>query len=86
MNISVHLEARKSAQITNAAKKSPRAKTLKLADKTSNLRAIAQSPADGWSVARRLNYVAWAREVAAGLRGVNPSQPGPSRARLEKTI
>ena len=65
-------DVRKAAQITNAAKKSPRAKTLKLADKTSNLRAIAQSPADGWSVARRLNYVAWAREVAAGLRGVNP--------------
>ena len=27
----------------------------------------------GRSVARRLNYVAWAREVAAGLRGVKPS-------------
>jgi (p)ppGpp synthase/HD superfamily hydrolase len=65
-------EDRKAAQVTNAAKKSPRAKVLKLADKTSNLRAISQSPADGWTVARRLNYVAWARDVAAGLRGANP--------------
>jgi GTP diphosphokinase / guanosine-3',5'-bis(diphosphate) 3'-diphosphatase len=65
-------EDRKAAQVRNAPKKSPRAKVLKLADKTSNLRAITQSPANGWSVARRLHYVAWAREVAAGLRGVNP--------------
>jgi hypothetical protein len=44
---------------------------LKLADKTSNLRAIALSAPADWSVKRRMEYVRWAREVAHGLRGVN---------------
>jgi len=51
---------------------SPRAKLLKLADKTSNLRAIAASPPPGWSVKRRLDYVEWARRVSNGLTGVSP--------------
>jgi GTP diphosphokinase / guanosine-3',5'-bis(diphosphate) 3'-diphosphatase len=63
---------RKSAQIATAAMKSPRAKVLKLADKTSNLRAIAESPPKDWSVKRRMEYVQWARRVVEGLRGVNP--------------
>jgi (p)ppGpp synthase/HD superfamily hydrolase len=63
---------RKEAQIRNAAKKSDRAKCIKLADKTSNLRAIANSPSPTWSVQRRLEYIAWARNVAVGLRGVSP--------------
>jgi guanosine-3',5'-bis(diphosphate) 3'-pyrophosphohydrolase len=48
-----------------------RAKILKLADKTSNLRAVATSPASEWSVRRKMDYVSWARAVAKGLRGVN---------------
>jgi guanosine-3',5'-bis(diphosphate) 3'-pyrophosphohydrolase len=44
---------------------------LKLADKTSNLRAIASSAPTDWSVKRRMDYVRWAREVAGGLRGVS---------------
>src|SRR4051812_39294364 len=51
--------------------KSDRAKVLKLADKTSNVRAITASPSPDWSVKRRLEYVAWARDVVAGLRGTN---------------
>jgi hypothetical protein len=39
-------EHRKEMQVETAHKKSPRAKVLKLADKTSNLRALATSPAD----------------------------------------
>ena len=62
---------RKLRQIETAATKSPRAKILKLADKTSNLRAIAASPPPDWSVKRRIEYVLWARDVAKGLRGVN---------------
>jgi (p)ppGpp synthase/HD superfamily hydrolase len=62
---------RKLKQIETAATKSPRAKILKLADKTSNLRAIAASPPSDWSVKRRIEYVRWARNVAKGLRGVN---------------
>jgi GTP diphosphokinase / guanosine-3',5'-bis(diphosphate) 3'-diphosphatase len=64
--------ARKRKQVETAPGESARAKVLKLADKTSNLRAIAVSPPYDWSVKRRIEYVKWAREVADGLRGVNP--------------
>jgi guanosine-3',5'-bis(diphosphate) 3'-pyrophosphohydrolase len=62
---------RKRKQIETASKKSSRAKVLKLADKTSNLRAITASPPPDWSVKRRVEYVTWARDVVAGLRDVN---------------
>ncbi len=62
---------RKEEQIKNAPKKTPRAKCIKLADKASNLKAIAYSPSPKWSVQRRLEYVRWSRQVAAGLRGAN---------------
>jgi (p)ppGpp synthase/HD superfamily hydrolase len=65
-------EVRKANQIETAAGKSAKAKLLKLADKTSNLRAIAASPPADWSVKRRMEYVDWALAVAAGLRGVSP--------------
>jgi hypothetical protein len=64
-------EHRKDMQAETAHKKSPRAKVLKLADKTSNLRALATSPAPDWSVRRKLEYISWARKVAAGLRGTS---------------
>src|SRR5262249_3833400 len=63
---------RKLKQIETAPTKSTRAKLLKLADKTSNLRAVASSPPSNWSVKRRSEYVDFARKVAAGLRGINP--------------
>lgn len=66
-------EVRKALQVRQAAKKTDAAKMLKLADKISNLRAIAASPPAGWDHARRLEYVGWAGRVAAGLRGVNPA-------------
>jgi hypothetical protein len=47
------------------------ATALRLADKTSNLRAIAASPPPEWSVKRRLEYVDWARKVSEGLTGVS---------------
>ena len=50
-------QERKRLQIEHSHKKSQRAKILKLADKTSNLRAIAASPPPDWSVKRRLEYV-----------------------------
>ncbi len=62
---------RKQLQVDLAAKKAPRARLLKLADKTSNLRAMAASPPANWPVARRLEYVAWARAVVAGVRGTH---------------
>ena len=65
-------EERKRLQIVNTPNKAVRVKMLKLADKTSNLRAMAASPPANWSVARRREYIAWAQAVAAGARGVSP--------------
>jgi (p)ppGpp synthase/HD superfamily hydrolase len=62
---------RKKRQVESAHKKSKGAKILKLADKTSNLRALALSPAPDWSVRRKIEYIEWARNVVEGLRGVN---------------
>ena len=39
---------------------------IKLADKTSNLLAIAKSPPP-WPIDRKRTYVEWARAVVAGL-------------------
>lgn len=63
---------RRTLQIHHAPQRSDRAKILKLADKTSNLRALATSPPVGWSPQRLAEYIDWAEQVAAGLRGVNP--------------
>jgi (p)ppGpp synthase/HD superfamily hydrolase len=64
-------EERKKRQIEDAHKKLHRAKILKLADKTSNLRSIAASRPPKWPVKRRLEYVEWARKVVKGLTGVS---------------
>jgi guanosine-3',5'-bis(diphosphate) 3'-pyrophosphohydrolase len=63
--------ARKQAQIEHAAHASPGAKIIKLADKTSNLRAMAFSPPRGWPAERRQEYLEWSRRVVAGCRGAN---------------
>ena len=52
---------------------------IKIADKTSNLRAIAKSPPP-WPVERKLTYLAWARAVVAGL----PYKPPGLIAQFEK--
>jgi (p)ppGpp synthase/HD superfamily hydrolase len=64
-------QTRKQLQIDHAPGLPARAKMLKLADKTSNLRALGDSPPAGWTVERKREYVAWARAVVAGARGVN---------------
>ena len=66
-------DIRKGLQVSQAPKKSDGAKQLKLADKISNLVAIAESPPANWIHARRVEYVGWAGRVAAGLKGVNPA-------------
>jgi (p)ppGpp synthase/HD superfamily hydrolase len=63
---------RKRIQVETAHKKSDDAKRIKLADKTTNLRAITFSPPPDWSVKRRLEYIRWAKEVVSGLRGASP--------------
>jgi (p)ppGpp synthase/HD superfamily hydrolase len=63
---------RKRKQVESAPNKSREAKLIKLADKTSNLRAVAQSPASDWSLERRREYIDWAKSIVAGLRGTSP--------------
>lgn len=63
---------RKRLQIETAPHKSRRARLLKIADKTSNLRAMASSPPVGWDLARRQEYIDWAEAVVAGCRGLSP--------------
>jgi len=62
---------RKRLQVEHAPHKSREAKLIKLADKISNVRAIADSPAPDWTPQRRLEYVQWAKDVVAGLRGTS---------------
>ncbi len=68
---SLEKHQRKRKQVETAHRKSDDAKRIKLADKTSNLRAITFSPPPDWSVKRRLEYINWAKEVVSGLRGVS---------------
>ncbi|MDB5479528.1 MAG: metal dependent phosphohydrolase, partial [Caulobacteraceae bacterium] len=65
------LVERKRLQVENAANASRGAKVIKIADKTSNLRAMAESPPRNWSAARRTDYLDWSRKVVANCRGVN---------------
>ena len=61
-------EERRRRQVETAAQKSPRAKMLKLADKISNLRALAR---DGEDQEDARAYADWAETVAKELRGTN---------------
>jgi (p)ppGpp synthase/HD superfamily hydrolase len=62
---------RKRLQEENAPHKSARAKLVKIADKTSNLRSIAHSPPRDWDLKRQRDYFDWAARVVAGCRGTN---------------
>lgn len=62
---------RKRLQVVKAPYKSRRAKMLKIADKTANLRAILNSPPSDWSLQRKQEYFDWAKSVVDGCRGVN---------------
>ena len=64
-------EERKRRQVEAVPTKSSRAKTLKIADKTSNLRSILNSPPADWSQERKLGYLQFARAVVEGARGVS---------------
>jgi guanosine-3',5'-bis(diphosphate) 3'-pyrophosphohydrolase len=59
-------QERKTLQIARAPLKSPDAAIIALADKISNLLAIAKSPPP-WPIERKRAYVDWAKEVVSGL-------------------
>lgn len=58
---------RKRMQVINATHKSQSACLIKICDKTSNLRSIANSPPATWSYERRTEYIRWAYEVVSSL-------------------
>ena len=60
-------QRRKDLQIFKAPQKTPMAALVKLADKSSNVLAIAKSPPSGWSLQRRLEYIEWAKTVVRRL-------------------
>jgi guanosine-3',5'-bis(diphosphate) 3'-pyrophosphohydrolase len=62
---------RKQLQIEHAARISRRAKVIKLCDKIVNALDVIDSPPADWSVARRVEYLAWTVKVVAGCRGTN---------------
>lgn len=64
---------RKRSQIEHAPHLSRDAKLIKLADKVCNVRDVAESPPKGWPLERRREYLDWAANVVAGLRGVDPN-------------
>ncbi|MGB3294501.1 MAG: HD domain-containing protein [Phormidesmis sp.] len=68
-------EERKQRQIDHAPSLSDRARLVKLADKTANLRDVATSPPAGWPVSRLDSYLDWGKAVVDNIRG--------SHARLE---
>lgn len=65
-------DTRKALQVQNADKLSPRAQTLKLADKISNLRAILSTPPRDWTLERKQQYFDWARDVISRLTEPDP--------------
>ncbi len=65
-------QTRKDLQVEHAAEASRGAQIIKLADKTSNVRALAASPPAGWSAERIAQYVGWASRVVDACRSAEP--------------
>ena len=63
---------RKRLQVEHAPSLSRSAKLVKLADKISNLRDVAERAPANWDLARRREYFDWAKRVVDGLRGAHP--------------
>ena len=64
-------DVRKRLQIEHAPHMSKEGALVKLADKICNLRDVAASPPEGWSLERRQDYFEWAKAVVDGLPRVN---------------
>ncbi len=64
-------QLRKELQIEHAAQASARAKIIKLADKISNLRSLANSPPADWDAERIKDYYVWAARVVDGCRSAS---------------
>jgi len=62
---------RKRLQIEHAEELSRRARLVKLADKTSNLRDLTLNAPPDWSLQRRRDYFDWAKKVIDKIRGTH---------------
>jgi guanosine-3',5'-bis(diphosphate) 3'-pyrophosphohydrolase len=62
---------RKRLQIVHAGNATRRARLVKLADKTCNLRDITANPPSTWTLRRKRKYFDWAKKVVDGLRGTH---------------
>lgn len=58
-------------QIETIGEKSAAARLLRLADKISGLRELAEDPPAGWDDVRRREWLQFATDVGAGCRGLN---------------
>ncbi|ORZ29360.1 HD domain-containing protein 3 [Catenaria anguillulae PL171] len=63
---------RKLKQVELAAKKSPEAQVLKMADKLYNLRDMVRRVPNGWTAERVQEYFRWSKSVTDQCRHVNP--------------
>jgi guanosine-3',5'-bis(diphosphate) 3'-pyrophosphohydrolase len=63
---------RKRLQVEHAARISPEAKLVKLADKICNVRDVAYHPPAKWDLTRRREYFDWAKAVVDRMRGTHP--------------
>ncbi len=75
-------EVRKQMQVENSAKKSPKAKLIKLADKICNVYDLVHHPPANWSLSRKQEYLLWSEKVIKGLRGANK----PLEAHYDKVL
>ena len=62
---------RKKRQVEHTAQISDRAKLIKIADKTCNVRDVKHSPPEEWDMRRRTEYFDWASQVIDACRGTN---------------
>lgn len=71
-NKSLEKMERKRLQVLHAPELSLPAKLIKLADKLVNCRDVLESPPRDWPLQRRQQYIQWAADVIAKIRGANP--------------
>ena len=62
---------RKELQVLHAHALSDRAKLVKLADKICNVDDIVAAPPANWTLARKRDYLRWAKDVVDRLRGTH---------------
>lgn len=60
-------------QIETIGERSEAARLLRLADKISGLRELAEDPPAGWDMTRRRDWLQFATDVVDGCRGLNPA-------------